>query len=165
MFREMRRIKQILSPEESIDILVKGTSGVLAVSGDDGYPYAVPLSYVYCDSKLYFHCAKTGHKLDAIAGNSKVSFCVIDLDHVVPEAFTTYFRSVIAFGKARILDEETEKRSALERLAARYSPDHEEGRLKEIDQQLSRVCLVELSIEHLSGKEAIELVREKQPVE
>ena len=71
MFRPMRRGKQLLPPEESIQILEQGTSGVLAVAGDAGYPYAVPLSYVYMDGKLYFHCAKSGHKLDAIRRNSK----------------------------------------------------------------------------------------------
>ena len=162
MFREMRRIKQELSMEESKAILNRGTSGVLAVYGDDDYPYAVPLSYVHHDSKLYFHCAYTGHKIDAIARNSKVSFCVIDQDNVVPQEYTTYFRSVIVFGKARILEEETEKRSALEILAARYSPDHEQGRLQEIEKQFNHVCIVELAIEHMTGKEAIELVKEKQ---
>jgi uncharacterized protein len=162
MFREMRRKRQALSLEESIVVLNEGTAGVLAVSGDDDYPYAVPLSYVYCDSRIYFHSASLGHKLDAIARNQKVSFCVIDQDNVVPQEYTTYFRSVIVFGKARILDNDDEKRSALEKLAAKYSPDHEQGRLREIDKQFSQVCLVELAIEHITGKEAIELIRDKQ---
>lgn len=162
MFREMRRNKQVLSVEESEAVLQRGTCGVLAVSGDEDYPYAVPLSYVYCDSKIYFHCAKSGHKLDGIARNAKVSFCVVDQDRIVPEEYTTYFRSVIAFGKARILVEEGEKRQALERLAAKYSPDFEEGRKREIDSQIKQACLVEIAIDHLSGKEAIELVRANQ---
>lgn len=161
MFREMRRNKQVLSLDESIAVLHNGTSGVLAVSGDNDYPYAVPLSYVYYDSKIFFHCAKSGHKLDAIARNQKVSFCVIDKDNVVPQEYTTYFRSVIVFGKARILDNEDEKRSAFEILAAKYSPDHEQGRLQEIDKLLKQVCLVELAIEHMTGKEAIELMKAK----
>lgn len=162
MFREMRRKKQELSPEECIEILEKGTSGVLAVSGDEGYPYAVPLSYVYCDSKIYFHAAKTGHKIDALRRSDKVSFCVTDCDNVVPEEFTTYFRSVIAFGKARILEEDGEKRNAIEKLAAKYSPDQEEGRLREIDKEFSLLCMIELSIEHMTGKEAIEFVKAKR---
>lgn len=161
MFREMRRKKQALPLEESIAILNNGTSGVLAVSGDNDYPYAVPLSYVYHDFKIFFHCAKTGHKLDAIARNNKASFCVIDQDNVVPQEYTTYFRSVIAFGRTRILDNEDEKRSAFEILAARYSPDHEQGRLQEIDKQFKQVCLVELAIDHITGKESIELVKAK----
>lgn len=162
MFREMRRKKQLLTEEDTIKILEKGTSGVLAVLGDDDYPYAVPLSYVYCDSKIYFHAAKTGHKMDAIMKHDKASFCVIDEDNVVSEEYTTYFRSAIAFGKIRIIDNETEKRNAIEKLAAKYTPDNEEGRLKEIEAGYKILSMIELDIEHMTGKEAIELVRAKQ---
>ena len=79
----------MLSQEETERILKEGTSGVLALAGDEGYPYAVPISYVYDGEKIYFHCAKQGHKLDAIARNPKASFCVVEKDQVVPEAYTT----------------------------------------------------------------------------
>ncbi|MBC8531302.1 pyridoxamine 5'-phosphate oxidase family protein [Gehongia tenuis] len=161
MFREMRRKKQLLPLEETIAVLDRRTSGVLALSGDDGYPYAVPLSYIHCDGRLYFHCAKSGHKLDALLANPKASFCVIDLDDVVPEEYTTYFRSVIVFGTLRVLEDEGEKRRAIEKLAAKYSPDHEEGRLKEIDREFKVLCMLEMSIEHMTGKEAIELVKQR----
>ncbi len=161
MFREMLKKQQILSIADSEAILYKATSGVLAVSGDDDYPYAVPLNFVYDDSKLYFHCAKKGHKLDGISQNDKVSFCVIDQDQIVPEEYTSYFRSVILFGKARILDDPEEKRKAIEKLAEKYSPNHKEGRLKEIDNSFHQVCLVEVQIEHISGKQAIELVNKE----
>ena len=85
MFRDMRRIKQVLSQEENIKILERNTAGVLAVTGDDGYPYAVPISYVYADGQIYLHSAKTGHKRDGIMRNRKISFCVVDQDQVVPE--------------------------------------------------------------------------------
>lgn len=163
MFREMRRKKQVLTLEENIQILNRGTSGVLAVSGDDDYPYAVPLSYVYHDNKIYFHCAKAGHKMDAIARNEKVSFCVIDKDQIVQEEYTSYFRSVIVFGRARVLENEEEKRKAIEILAARYSPDQEEvHRMQAIDNEFNIVRMIELTIDYISGKEAIELVKEKQ---
>ena len=84
MFRPMRRFKQALSPEECRAVLERGTSGVLALTGDGGWPYAVPLSYVYADGKLYFHSAKSGHKVDAIRSCPRASFCVIDQDHIVP---------------------------------------------------------------------------------
>lgn len=163
MFREMRRKKQVLSLEENIQVLNRGTSGVLAVSGDDDYPYAVPLSYVYHDNKIFFHCAKTGHKLDSIIRDEKVSFCVIDKDQIVQEEYTSYFRSVIVFGKARILEEDTEKRKALEILTARYSPDQEKiHQLQTIEKEYNIVCMIELTIEHMSGKEAMELVKAKK---
>ena len=160
MFRKMRRNKQLLPLEECVEILNRGTSGVLAVTGDDDYPYAVPLSYVYHDNKIYFHGAKTGHKLDAVSKNEKVSFCVIDKDQVVPDEYTTYFRSVIVFGKARILKDEEEIRKAINILAVKYAPDHDkERRLQAIDKEYAAMSMIELSIEHMSGKEAIELVK------
>ncbi len=165
MFRPMRRGKQLLPPEESIQILEQGTSGVLAVAGDAGYPYAVPLSYVYMDGKLYFHCAKSGHKLDAIRRNSKASFCVIGQDAVVPLAYTTYFRSVIAFGQIRIVEDPACVQRAIQQLACKYAPaDSPEHRQQAIDRELAALCILEMEIEHITGKEAIELVGRSAPV-
>lgn len=109
MFREMRRSRQQLSEKESMEILENGTAGVLALSGDEDYPYAVPISYVYCGSRLYFHSAVSGHKIDAVQKSNKASFCVISQDHIVPEEYTSYYKSVIAFGRIRLLTEESEK--------------------------------------------------------
>lgn len=162
MFREMRRKRQMLSNDECIKILNKGTSGVLALLGDNDYPYAVPISYVYCNSKIYFHGAKSGHKIDAIKKYSKASFCVIDQDNVVPEEYTTYFRSVIAFGNIHIMENEAEIRKAIEDLAKKYYLNGNEAEHKaEIEKERKLLCMMEFSIEHLSGKEAIELVRAK----
>ncbi len=162
MFREMRRIKQALSTEECDVILSRGTAGVLAVAGDDDYPYAVPLSYVYKEGKIFFHCAKAGHKLDAIARNEKVSFCVIDEDNVIPEEYTTYFRSVIAFGRIRVLEDVQEKQDAMSKLAVRFSPDKKVTENQEaIDNAWERLCVLELVVDYMSGKEAIELAKRK----
>jgi uncharacterized protein len=159
MFREMRRNEQLLSEAETVKILTTHTSGVLGVSGDDGYPYTVPLSYVYKDNRLLFHCARSGHKLDGIARNDKVTFCVIDKDEVIQRTFTTHFRSVIVFGRARILTESSERQAALECLVEKYSPDFiQEGR-EAIKRNWNQVCLLEVDIEHMTGKEAIELVK------
>ena len=162
MFRELRRKRQALLNEACSEILHRGTSGVLALAGDEGYPYAVPISYVYDGEKLYFHSAKAGHKLDAILREPKASFCVIDQDQIVPEEYTTYFRSVIAFGRIRILEDEEEKRAAIEKLALKYAPDDSaENRRRAIDREWKPLCMLEMSIDHLSGKEAIELVRKR----
>lgn len=162
MFREMRRKKQALPKEDCAAILNRGMSGVLALAGDDDYPYAVPISYVYDGERLYFHCAKSGHKLDAIFRNPKASFCVIDKDEIVPEEYTTYFRSVIVFGKIRILEDDGEKRSAIEKLALKYAPDDTiENRQEAIDKEWKPLCTLEMVPEHISGKEAIELARQR----
>lgn len=159
MFREMRRIKQLLPEEESIDILNRCTSGTLALAGDDGYPYAVPMSYVYDNGKIYFHSALSGHKVDAVKRCNKASFCVIAEDNILPEKFTTCFKSVIAFGKIRIIEDDTEKRNTVTLLADKYSPNLEAERDKEIENGFSRMCMIELDIEHMTGKEGIELTR------
>lgn len=155
MFRDMRRKKQELSREETIEMLNAGTSGVLAVSGDGGYPYAVPLSYALDGERLFFHCAREGHKIDGIQQNDRVSFCVIARDEVNPQKFSTRYRSAIVFGRARILDSEAERRYALERLVEKYSPAFSDEGQKEIERSLEYVCIIELKIEHITGKAAL----------
>lgn len=161
-FREMRRKGQQLSEDESIAILHKATSGTLALSGDDGYPYAVPLSYVYDAGRLYFHSALTGHKVDAIRKCDKASFCVVEQDDVHPEKYTTFFRSVIAFGRIHIIEDEAEKISAARMLGNRYNPGNDESLQKELEKGLSRMLMIRFDIEHLTGKEAVELMRQRQ---
>lgn len=160
-FREMRRKRQQLSEVESVGILQKATSGTLALLGDNGYPYAVPISYVCSDGKLYFHSALSGHKVDAIRNCDKASFCVIDRDNVQPEKYTTFFRSVIAFGRIHIVEDETEKLTIARLLGNRYNPNQDEALQKEIESGLSRMLAIRFDIEHLTGKEAIELVKQR----
>lgn len=157
MFREMRRKKQQISRDETLQILQAGSSGVLAVSGDDDYPYTVPLSYVLAGDKLFFHCALEGHKIDGIRRNDKVTFCVIAQDEVVQETFSTRYRSAVVFGRARIVTDDGERRLALELLAKKYSPDFPAEGQREIESAWDRVCVVEIKIEHLTGKVAKEL--------
>ena len=162
MFSEMRRKRQALSGEECAAVLDRGTSGVLALYGEEGYPYAVPLSYAWDGEKLYFHCAKSGHKMDAVRRNSRASFCVIDQDQVVPEEYTSYFRSVIVFGTMRILEDDEEKRAAVEKIALKYAPDDSvENRESVIEREWKALGMLELTVDHMTGKEAIELVSAK----
>lgn len=155
MFRRMRRDKQQLTDVESTAILERATAGVLALTGDGGYPYAVPLSFAHHDGRLFFHCATEGHKLDAVRRSSKASFCVIDCDVVRPAAYSTQYRSVIAFGQVRILEDEGERRRAIACIAEKYSPGQPDAE-RVIEQSLPRMCLLELTIEHLTGKAAAE---------
>lgn len=153
----MRRFNQQMSDDECKEILHKNTSGVLSVIGDNGYPYAVPLSYVYMDNRIYFHCAVSGHKIDAIKSNDKVSFCIVEQDNVVAERYTTYYKSVIIFGKARILSDENEIKYTLSELAKKYAPsDSTENRNNEIN-KYPNLLMVEIEIEHMTGKKAKEL--------
>lgn len=162
MFRQMRRFRQQLQTERCEEILNRCGTGVLAVSGDEGYPYAVPLNYVYFGGKLYFHCAKTGHKLDAIARCDKVSFCVIDHDEVLPEKLTTLFRSVIVFGRATVVEDNTEKREAVTALSRKLAPDIPQPQQRidaEIASDWEKLCIVRIDIDHTSGKQCIEYLK------
>ncbi len=160
MFRQMRRKNQILSQEESIAILQNGTTGTLAVLGDDDYPYAVPINYFYEDNKIYFHGAKAGHKIDAIKKHNKVSFCVVAQDDIITEKFTTYFKSVIAFGTARIIEDDAEKRNAIEKLTVKFTQDQtEQKRSEAIEKEFPALGMVEMTIEHMTGKQALELIK------
>lgn len=161
-FRKMRRERQQLSEEESIRILQRATAGTLALLGDEDYPYAVPLSYVYHEGKLFFHSALTGHKVDAIRKCDKASFCVIEQDDVQPNKYTTFYRSVIAFGRIHIIEDGQEKLEAARMLGNRYNPNHDEALQKEIESGLSRMLAIRFDIEHLTGKEAIELLKQRE---
>lgn len=157
-FREMRRFRQQLSREECEAVLRRGTSGVLAVTGDEGWPYAVPLSYVYQNDTVFFHCAKAGHKLDALLREPRASFCVIDQDKVIPEKYTTAYRSVVVFGRVTILEEEAQLRRGGEALARKYYPQGTPEELEaEIGGGLGHMVILKMDISHMTGKEGREL--------
>lgn len=160
MFRDMRRFKQSLEKEECEKILRESSAGVLAVSGDDGYPYTVPMSYFYEDGKIYFHSAKSGHKIDAIRSNPKVSFCVVTVDEPQPEKFSGDFRSVVAFGKARIIEDDAEKWKIMEIITKKYAPNAPQDAVDaKIDVRFKAVSIIVMDVEHLTGKESMDLVK------
>ena len=157
MERKMRRIRQQLPEDENIRILESGKMAVWGVAGDDGYPYAVPVNYVYHDGCIYIHSARQGHKIDAIRRDPKCSLCIIDKDDVVAEEFTSYFRSVIVFGLAETVEDVEAKVRALRLLCEKYSPGIDSS--DEIRKCLSNVCIVRVRLLKVTGKEAIELTR------
>lgn len=169
MFRPMRRIRQQISQEECAEILGRASSGVLGLHGDDGYPYTVPVSFVYQPGgdglgTIGFHCAKTGHKLDAIRRNEKVSFTVIDRDEVMPRERTTKFCSVIAFGRARIIEDEDGLRRAANAVGAKYSKGFEDLYMQETEETIraGALCCVEIVIDHMTGKVGREVLKERE---
>ncbi|NLK65479.1 MAG: pyridoxamine 5'-phosphate oxidase family protein [Tissierellia bacterium] len=161
MFRKMRRIKQLLSMEDTVSVLDRCTNGVMACLGDEDYPYAVPVNYVYYKDKIYFHSGKSGHKIDAIKKYPKVSFTVVDKDTIVSQEYTSYFRSVIAFGKARITEGD-EWFEAFKALVEKYSGDMPKDAKHEKITECTGSHVIAIDIDHLTGKEAIELVNAKK---
>lgn len=159
MFPSMRRHLQQLSQERVTDILRKTNNAVLAIRDDvTGYTYAVPVSPLYDDNHIYIHSAPMGHKIAALKANPKVSLCVIEKDEIHPETLTSHFRSVIAFGTARFITDPKEKLTVLEKLVEKFAPDfHKEGEA-EAHQKLNYVAIIDITIDHMTGKESIELV-------
>lgn len=151
MFKSMRKSAREIFDADIIDILNKGEYGVLATTGENGYAYAVPLSYVYFNKHIYFHCAVEGNKLDNINYNDKVSFCVVGKTKVLPGEFSTEYESIIAFGTASFIYGD-EKKEALLAIANKYSPDFKEEGIQYIDRAISKTCVVKIGIDKVTGK-------------
>lgn len=163
MFHEMRRKRQELSVEEAIAILERNDHGVLALQGEEAYPYAVPVNHLYYQGKLYFHGTKQGgHRLEVLRQNAYLSYCVIDHAELVPEEVTAYFRSVILFGRARLLETKEEQMAILQALGERYSGDFPEAIAKTMEKEGPYTMVVEVNIDHMTAKESIELVRARE---
>lgn len=153
MFRKMRLEANMTTNEEAVEMLKEAANGVLAVDGDDGYPYAVPVSFAYSDGRIYFHSTSdNSHKVESIRKNPKVSFCIITQDNIIPESFNTLYRSVIVFGKARVLTDPKEIEQGIMTIIRKYAGDYmDEGRAY-MDAETGNFCVVEIEIEHMTGK-------------
>lgn len=151
MFKEMRREKRQISQEEIKDILINGEYGTLATICENGYPYSTPLSYVYANDSIYFHCATKGQKLINIENNSKVSFSIVGYTEVLPDKFSTKYESVILFGEANQVEGE-EKEVALLKIIEKYS----KGFLSEGKMYISKAKditnVIKIDIKHITGK-------------
>lgn len=160
--RILRKKRQELTKDRTIKIMENSSHGVLAIIGDGGYPYAVPLSFAYSGGKIYFHCAKVGHKLDAIKSDGRVSFCAVARDEIMPKDFTTKYESAVAFGRARIIEDRDEIIYAMRLLARKYCPQTPAAIAdKYIKSDMSRFFAVCIDVEHMTGKQGSMLVKEE----
>ena len=157
MFREMMRFKQQLSQEECVTVLKEEPRGVLSVLGDDDYPYGMPINQYYCeeDGRLYFHGAREGHKLDAIARCDKVSFCVLDEGVRREGEWALHFRSVVVFGRVSLVEDAELTRRICRSIAERFTDD-ERYIENELTGALPRVQCLALTPEHITGKRVTE---------
>ncbi|MGI6106474.1 MAG: pyridoxamine 5'-phosphate oxidase family protein [Lachnospiraceae bacterium] len=157
MFRPMRRFRQQLSEEEAMTVLRDGHLGVLSVLGDDDYPYGVPIDYV-CggDGHLYFHCAGTGHKIDAVRKHDKASFCVTDGGVPIPGDFGRMYRSVIVFGRIRVVEDRDKVLKKAWELAMHIYPERESFYREDLKKNAKNVQILELVPEHITGKQVRE---------
>ena len=161
MERKMRRLQQLLDEQATKEILNNATNGVLSLVDTDGEPYGVPISYAYDGSGcIYFHSAVKGHKIECIEADSRCSFCVVAQDLIMPDEFTTYFRSVIVKGTIHAVIARDEMMKGLLLLCKKYSPDINPN--AEISKCINHVSVLRLDIDSMTGKEAIELVRKRK---
>jgi nitroimidazol reductase NimA-like FMN-containing flavoprotein (pyridoxamine 5'-phosphate oxidase superfamily) len=158
MFRAMRRIKQQLSEAECIKVLKEGKRGTLAVCGDDGYPYAIPIDYHYDAERgsVFFHGAGEGHKIDSIRRSDKVTFNVLSEGWKEnPDNWWLKFNSVTLFGRIHIVEDEALKKQKLYAIGLKYYPTKEAVDAI-IQRTIDHVCILELKIELMSGKQVNE---------
>ena len=153
MFRPLRRPKNAISDEAAKALLASEKRGVLAVNGDDGYPFAVPVNYYYdeANGKIYMHGAKSGHKVDSLKKNDKVCFTVYGNAHLEDD-WAPYVQSTIVFGRCKLIDDDSVKADYLRSLARRYYPSEEEIEI-EIKADMHAAMIYEVTIEHLCGKQ------------
>jgi uncharacterized protein len=147
----MRRKDKAMQDGAIIGLLQNAEYGVLSTVDGNEQPYGVPLNYVLMNNCIYFHCALEGHKLDNLAANPKVSFCVVGRTKVLPAEFSTEFESVIVFGRASLIEEE-ERYQALNALIEKYSPEFVSEGSAYIEKFDSQTKLVRIEIQQVTGK-------------
>ncbi len=153
MFRELTRINKRLSEQDCVEILKSETRGVLSVQGDDDYPYGMPMNHWYNeeDGKIYFHCGKVGHRLDALRKHNKVSFCTYDKGYRNDGEWAWNVKSVIVFGKIAIIDDMDMIADITTKLSYKFTQDKDYIE-KEIKQSGANTLLLQLTPEHVCGK-------------
>lgn len=154
MFREMRRKNKQLAAEAAEALLEQSRRGVLAVNGDDGYPYAIPVNYLFDreNGKIYLHGSRAGHKADALRACDKVCFTVYGNESIREDGWAPYMQSAVAFGRCRFVEAGPQTTALLKRLAMKYYPS-EQLADEEIARSGKAAQVFEIEIEHLSGKE------------
>ena len=158
MFRPLRKKSNAADDAAARELLARERRGVLAVAGDDGYPYAVPVNYFYdADAgKIYLHGSKRGHKVDANGRNDKVCFTVYGNEHVdQAEPWAPYMQSAVVFGRCKLIDDAARAAEHVRRFALKYYPSAEAVD-EELAHSLKATCLYEITIEHLTGKQVQE---------
>lgn len=157
MFREVRKKKNEISVEAANALLRKARRGVLAVNGDDGYPYAIPVNYFYDEEaeRIYFHGAKAGHKVDALKESDKICFTVCGEETIKDLDWAPYVQSTVVFGRCHLIADQALAIEKLKQFAMKYYPT-EQMVVDEIADNGKYAQMFEIEIEHVSGKEVQE---------
>ncbi len=153
MFREMRRIKQELSLEEAKSLLMKNKRGVISFNGEDGYPYSIPINFLYDEeeNKIYFHGAKSGYKIDCIKKNNKTCFVTYGDQELSENGWSYYLKSLVAFGEIEIIEDRDLAAKKLIELASRYYPSMSEIN-GTMERSFKNALVYSLNIQHMTCK-------------
>ncbi|NLZ19423.1 MAG: pyridoxamine 5'-phosphate oxidase family protein [Bacteroidales bacterium] len=155
-FRPLRRIKQAATEAECLAVLQSAPRGILSVHGENGYPYGIPMNFIFTDGKICFHCAREGHKLDAVRADGKVCFTILSEPVKNEGEWWNCFTSVIIFGRIREVSDPARADGLLRALGAKYFPEAYDIE-SDIQRNGPRALLLEITIDHMTGKH----VREK----
>lgn len=147
----MRRIKQQLTTEECEAMLKEAYRGFLSVNGDNGYPYTIPVNFIYMNNHIYFHSAIAGHKIDSINKSSKACFTIINEPVKEQNDWWFHVSSVICFGQIHIIDKESERIEILRAFGGKYFPSDYDIN-KELMQNGPHAAVLDFTIEHITGK-------------
>ena len=152
MERKMRRQDRLATAEETAEILNEALYGILSTSDNENLPYGVPLSYVYVNGYIYFHCAKEGRKLDNMAQNSHVCFTAVSKAETLADKFSVNFRSAVVEGKAEKVEDEKERLTAFTEIIKKYSQNFIKEGMEYIEKGASAALIYKIVPENVSGK-------------
>lgn len=152
-FRPIRRKDRMLDNAEVLALLEKGQYGILSINHPEGWPCAVPLSYVVIDGDICFHCAGQGEKLDRLAEDDRVTFCVVGrVEATYAASFTTLYESVVVHGTAKAVEDPAGKRDILMALTSKYLPGHIQNAPEDITRSMGNVNVFRITPVHCTGK-------------
>ena len=149
----IRRQDRLLTETEAITLLKHGEYGFLSMTDEDNSAYGIPINYAWDgDNKIYFHCALEGKKLRCIAINPQLSLCIVGATKIIPEKFTTSYKSIVIRCLATTTLTPEQRMHALDLIMKKYSPENIKIGKKYAQNSFQRTAIVCLEIIEMSGK-------------
>ena len=154
--RNIRRKDRIMDDDNALRLLREAAFGVLSIPSENG-AYGVPITYAWDGgSRLYFHCAHKGRKLDLLEKQKNVSFCIVGKTKILYELASVAYESLILEGTMETELSDEEKRHGLGILINRFSDESQPG-TKFIDERMfNRVKIIRMDVATISGKRRLE---------
>ncbi len=152
MERKMFFANRKMEKKDAEELLRNNKIASLAVIGDDGHPYVVPIHYIYDNGAIYFHSAKYGYKMDAIDRDPRVCLSVMGETEILKEKFTATFESLVVDGIAEYVEDPAERERVLKEMIIRWIGEFNDAATEMIDKTIGRTAVIRVKITSLSGK-------------